>query len=543
MPDPQDTTNYDLQPQQPLLPQMQAQEGQAVPNSEQPQPPAPAPTFDDLIKTAKAKKEASDQQINELLKQLNNTNPQQQLQDWAKQNQSALNQARLDRDADVNKQYGTAGRFIIDLLRAPGQKSTSEVAQGKATADWDDAMKKAQEAIINDRNNKQEQIKLLQSQSQANAPLAKIAEQQDIEQKRIQQNVDMLKQMGVWDKMSAREQASFMGGKNISPEQTGRLLSSGTTAEKAEGLLGVPKGSLPTDTLYRITSGPDGKPQAVPTEGKINTAYIVGQDGKIQQTNTNATGAQIGQTQQPGGLTVPALLPSQDTTQKTMTVQTPNGPQQVLMPVTSTKQKVIPGQIQGNNGTSGSPSPNNGLPPGAINLGPKPLTPNEQLTANNKLGALNNTYDIVNRIKDNPARFGDLLSAGKVQMQVDPKTGYIHGAINRNVPLTKDEQQLASDMISVAEHINTLRGPLGATGFRGADAFANLLSQGGSLKVNPDVMTGVLNNTLKALKTQQDNLKTATGKQTETSNSSAETKVQKWTKDKNGNPIMVKDSQ
>ena len=70
-------------------------------------------------------------------------------------------------------------------------------------------------------------------------------------------------------------------------------------------------------------------------------------------------------------------------------------------------------------------------------------------------------------MKANLPLLSNVISAKKIQFEREPTDGFIHGIINRELPMTDEEAQMAADLQSLAEHINTLRGPLGATGFRG----------------------------------------------------------------------------
>jgi len=115
--------------------------------------------------------------------------------------------------------------------------------------------------------------------------------------------------------------------------------------------------------------------------------------------------------------------------------------------------------------------------------------------------AFNNTIDLMTRVKQNLPVLNNLLSAGKIELAVDPSgTAQV---ISRATDLSPQEAQMAADMMSLAEHINTLRGPLGATGFRGPEAFSALQAQRGSILRNPQVTAAIMDTTLKALAGQK----------------------------------------
>jgi len=197
---------------------------------------------------------------------------------------------------------------------------------------------------------------------------------------------------------------------------------------------------------------------------------------------------------------------------------------------TTTRQRVVPGVTVGTTPPTfaGSPkskvtSRNIGVgaalppPPGSQGgqgsqgsmgrvIGDKGLQPNQAMTAKGKLGALDNTADLVQDVQKDLPILNSLIDAKKIELQIDPKQGFVTAMINRNVPLTPAEARMAGNFQSLMEHINTLRGPLGATGFRGPEAFAALQNQRGNLSANPAVTRQVLANTMRALDAQRDAL-------------------------------------
>lgn len=134
-------------------------------------------------------------------------------------------------------------------------------------------------------------------------------------------------------------------------------------------------------------------------------------------------------------------------------------------------------------------------------IGHKSLSPEDQAKNTQNMGQVSNTIDIVNQVNSRVPLLANLIDAGKITLQTHD--GLIQAIINRNVNLSPEEAKLAGDMQTLAEDINLLRGPLGATGFRGAEAFAALQAQAGSLMKRPEVMQRTLANTLRALQTQQ----------------------------------------
>jgi hypothetical protein len=62
---------------------------------------------------------------------------------------------------------------------------------------------------------------------------------------------------------------------------------------------------------------------------------------------------------------------------------------------------------------------------------------------------------------------------------------------------------LAGDIRSLREHINVLREPLGATGFRSQESYENLIAQSVDALSNPDITIQTSQNTLKILRQLQ----------------------------------------
>lgn len=134
-------------------------------------------------------------------------------------------------------------------------------------------------------------------------------------------------------------------------------------------------------------------------------------------------------------------------------------------------------------------------------VGHRPMTPDEQAKMTQNMGQVSNTIDLVQQVQNRADLLANMIDAGKISLQTHD--GLLAAVINRAVPLTPEEEKLAGDMITLKEDINLLRGPLGATGFRGAEAFQALQDQAGNLMKRPGVLARTLANTLRALQTQQ----------------------------------------
>jgi hypothetical protein len=59
------------------------------------------------------------------------------------------------------------------------------------------------------------------------------------------------------------------------------------------------------------------------------------------------------------------------------------------------------------------------------------------------------------------------------------------------------ERKFAESYIGLREHIQKMRAPLGAAGFRSVEAFESLQAQKGSILMDPEISRGVLRNSIK----------------------------------------------
>lgn len=120
-------------------------------------------------------------------------------------------------------------------------------------------------------------------------------------------------------------------------------------------------------------------------------------------------------------------------------------------------------------------------------------------TANTEaqVAALDNSITLIQNVRKNLPVLNSMISAGKISMAISPDTKEL--VISRLADLSPKEEELAADFQSLSEHINTLRGPLGATGFRGPEAFQALMSQRGRLLADPKITDRVLQTTLSSM--------------------------------------------
>jgi len=103
-------------------------------------------------------------------------------------------------------------------------------------------------------------------------------------------------------------------------------------------------------------------------------------------------------------------------------------------------------------------------------------------------------------IRDRLPMVKDLFTAGKLQLNMNPASNAAVDLIKRALPMTEAESMLAADFISAMEDINKIRQPLGATGFRGEEAFAAMINQVGKPLGDPRVGKFVIQNTIEVAK-------------------------------------------
>jgi hypothetical protein len=142
-----------------------------------------------------------------------------------------------------------------------------------------------------------------------------------------------------------------------------------------------------------------------------------------------------------------------------------------------------------------------GVAKGGQIVGHKSLTPEEQNKATQNMGQVSNTIDLVNQVQGRLPLMADLVDRGKIHFELHD--GLLSTVVNATFPPNSEEAKLAGDLKTLSEDINLLRAPLGATGFRGVEAFMALQAQAGSLSANPAMTQRTLANTLRALNTQQ----------------------------------------
>jgi hypothetical protein len=140
-------------------------------------------------------------------------------------------------------------------------------------------------------------------------------------------------------------------------------------------------------------------------------------------------------------------------------------------------------------------APGPGAPRYGRLIGHKPLSAAEKDKLTTNSVGLTSAIEQIDVIRQNPETFGSLIDAGKISWSVDP-TDVIAGipkmVVARAFDLTPEQEKVATAFQLLVEHINLMRGPLGATGFRGPEAFAALQQQKGNLLARPGITLGVL---------------------------------------------------
>jgi len=379
---------------------------------------------------------------------------------------------------------GTAGRALANFLS--GMRNNGATIKDTLTEqnrkDWQTAVQQEQQRVQMQKaqlaqatqmqaqelanlrlqqqmQNQAAQQAVAQQRADQSAPGAKVTANLDETQKRIQS----LKDMGLWDQLTNEQKAAAgLGAKTVA----------------AEPIKPIPGSAVAEDIL---TAHPDATSGGKPLIKGKYYKLIAGGNGSTYE---------------------PTAPPPSEVTRGT------------------TREQVIGYDAQNNpivasfKSTSGPINKDNQVTPqmagvlrtintqGALTT-KAPLTANQRVTLEKSTSALDKTIDLAQRVRDNYDVLNSLIDAKKIQIQITPD-GVIKQIVARNVPLTDQEAQMAADLQSLEEHINTLRGPLGATGFRSEEAWAALQGQAGNLAGNPEVSKKILDTTLKALRGQKD---------------------------------------
>jgi len=118
-----------------------------------------------------------------------------------------------------------------------------------------------------------------------------------------------------------------------------------------------------------------------------------------------------------------------------------------------------------------------------------PVPPALQRTIQEQFVARNSAIGLIDDIMANKSTFSSLLGGGKIAIASRPDGS---GFVQRLMPLSDQEARVVGDFEQLVEHANLLRGPLGATGFRGAQAWGALQAQRGNPAGDPRITTQVM---------------------------------------------------
>jgi hypothetical protein len=293
---------------------------------------------------------------------------------------------------------------------------------------------------------------------------------------------------------------------NIDPKTTPMV----TTLRSKLDPTGPPEHVIGVNPGFTQVISPAGGPEIVPKVPGIpqtsgGPATTASQVAPHLVTDAQGNRRFISAAQAGGGVAGidTSLLPTQSNEIRSIQTVDANGnPVTRLEPVTTSHQKVLPkGSAPKVPGVPGAPAP---APrsSGAKEF-EKPLTALQQLTEEQKLNQYNIAIGRVQSLQQRLPLLNNLIDAGRIELHLD-SSGFIKALLNRAMPMSKEEEQLAGDFRTLMEDINLLRGPMGATGFRGPEAFAALQAQRGQLMARPGITSAVLANTLKALQGQSE---------------------------------------
>jgi len=118
-----------------------------------------------------------------------------------------------------------------------------------------------------------------------------------------------------------------------------------------------------------------------------------------------------------------------------------------------------------------------------------PVPPALQRTIQEQFVARNSAIDLIDDIMANKQAFSGMIGAGKIAIGANPDGS---GVLQRLTQLNPQEARVAADFEQLIEHANLLRGPLGATGFRGQQAWNALQAQRGKPLGDPAITAQVL---------------------------------------------------
>ena len=127
-----------------------------------------------------------------------------------------------------------------------------------------------------------------------------------------------------------------------------------------------------------------------------------------------------------------------------------------------------PGRPIPRSATPSTPLPTRGGvgAPIAIAGAGKALTPEQKQKNEQVAEMLNNSIGGIKDLQepDSQKVLANLISSGKISMQIDPQQGFWRSIINKNMSLTPREAQVASDWQLLTEGVLQMRIPMGGAG-------------------------------------------------------------------------------
>jgi hypothetical protein len=270
----------------------------------------------------------------------------------------------------------------------------------------------------------------------------------------------------------------------------------------------------PTQQMVQPPAPPVG-PQAPPMPAMpppVGNAYLLRPpatvpqevlgNGEVEPDQNSPTGfsrVYRGANLQEMGRT-PAPAPYAYVGSETSNTQTQTGPNGVNQINQTTSRRTPIGGGAPPPGPMPSTKPNanaaNGNSPNTGNMNFKVSGPEAKQMMDQDV-ALNATAQLIAKVRSQSQLFASMLDAGKIQLGADPNSGFFGNIISRN--LSPQEAQLAGNVQSLMEHINTMRTALQAQGFRGEEAWNALQAQRGNLLQHPDQIDTTLGNTLQVV--------------------------------------------
>lgn len=228
--------------------------------------------------------------------------------------------------------------------------------------------------------------------------------------------------------------------------------------------------------------------QPVPATHNLVTGQVMDQAGNILPPGTPVFESSLLAQQHQGFQQVTdaagniSLVPVTTTTQRAITQ--PTGPAPPKPPGTT----VAPTKGAGQASVKSTPSAT-GVGAGSHTIGHKPVPPELADKIQQQAQMRQSAIGLIDDITRNKGVLDSMLAAGKVALAVNSDGTW---SVTRAENLTDQEAQVAGDFRQLIEHANLLRGPLGATGFRGQQAWDALQAQRGQPFDDPRITAQVM---------------------------------------------------